>query len=358
MEPTVTTLVAQYGVRQLVAALGGNPALGDLAAQLFGVVLASENRLSEQLAGIERRLDEVLEQRYSTAVGSGLRTLVDAGTTTSPQVRQDELHRARAFFTEAVGSARSHLQTALAERYLLLCALALGREDAAGNALDRVNAAAFEAALAAGQVYAGNGTQERRWSSGNRRQDTRSAAEDAARIAVQLLVETGHLGVSLGRAAPSQVDGPSVSRSLGFTTWSIRPSPDASMLHFGPLRIEWNRVTRSPSQSLRYARILRPNDAPSPAPPDVLYVHGEVQVHPVLALPLTLQLASPPEWPSQLGRAGGSWTMEAGQGGFVFFCESAPMIPFSRNDWDKARLIVGRVFIFEAPPATRPAVPH
>ncbi|MEU8981383.1 hypothetical protein [Streptomyces sp. NPDC048309] len=352
MEPvTVTTLLAQYGVRQLVGALGGNPALGDLAAQLFGVVLASENRWSEQLAGIERRLDEVLEQRYSTAVGSGLRTLVDAGAATSPQVRQDELHRARAFFTEAVGSARSHLQTALAERYMLLCALALGRDEAAGTALDRLNAAAFEAAVASGQVYAGNGTQERRWSSGNRRQDTRSAAEEAARIAVQLLVEAGLWGVSLGRAAPSQVEGPSVARSLGFTTWNIRPSAHERTLHFGPLRIEWNRVERSPS---RRPQILRSNDDRSPAPSDVLHVHGEVQADPVLALPLTLQLASPPEWPSSIphpGRAGGSWTMEAGNGSFVFFRKSAPLSFFGGSH---ARLIVGRVFIFGSPPVTRP----
>ncbi|MFF1637685.1 hypothetical protein ACFVXA_08650 [Streptomyces sp. NPDC058246] len=190
MEPvTVTTLLAQYGVRQLVGALGGNPALGDLAAQLFGVVLASENRWSEQLAGIERRLDEVLEQRYSTAVG------------------------------------------------------------------------------------------------------------------------------------------------------------------FGPLRIEWNRVERSPS---RRPQILRSNDDRSPAPSDVLHVHGEVQADPVLALPLTLQLASPPEWPSSIphpGRAGGSWTMEAGNGSFVFFRKSAPLSFFGGSH---ARLIVGRVFIFDSPPVTRP----
>jgi len=160
VEPlTVITLIAsKYGVSRLVGALTGEQDLGGLAAEVVGALAESESRLAERLAGIEQLLDEVLEQRYATAVTTGLRTLVDAGTASDPEERREELLRARDLFREASSSARSKIQEALAERYTLLCSMSLGRIDAARNALRRLNGAATDAPIEAA------GTSMRTWS--------------------------------------------------------------------------------------------------------------------------------------------------------------------------------------------------
>jgi hypothetical protein len=151
VEPlTAITLIAtKYGVSALIGALSGNKDLGALASELVGTLVASEDRLGERLGTIGRQLEEVLEQRYSTAIAAGQRTLLDAGTTLDPSMRSAELTRARDLFRDAAASARAPLQVAVAERYMVLCAIALGREDAARTALGLLNRSAFEALLGA-----------------------------------------------------------------------------------------------------------------------------------------------------------------------------------------------------------------
>ncbi|MFJ8582872.1 hypothetical protein [Micromonospora sp. NPDC093277] len=156
MEPltAVVLLAGRYGIQQVVAGLTGRPDLGGLAVELFDALSAGQDRLSGQIAaieqrlsGIEERLDQILDQRYTSAVGAGLRCLVDAGGSTDPGARQDDLLAARGHFRQASGAASSSLQRAAVERYLVLCGLALGRADVARTAWLQLNGAVTMAAL-------------------------------------------------------------------------------------------------------------------------------------------------------------------------------------------------------------------
>ena len=150
----VVLLAGRYGVQQLVGALTGRADLGGLAAEMFGALSASEDRLSnrlsvieQRLGGIEERLDQILDQRFTSAIGAGLRCLVDAGGNSDASRRQDDLLQARDQFRRASGAATSSLQRATAERYLMLCGLALDRPDVARTAWAQLNGAATAAAL-------------------------------------------------------------------------------------------------------------------------------------------------------------------------------------------------------------------
>jgi len=66
-----------------------------------------------------------------------VRYLLDA-TGSSGEAKLRDLDRARDAFVEATAAARSHLQQAVAERYLLLTLLGLGRRDAVSASLIRV----------------------------------------------------------------------------------------------------------------------------------------------------------------------------------------------------------------------------
>lgn len=293
MEPltAVTVLAAQYGVQQLVRAIGGDPGLADLATQLVSALSASEDRLGQRLAGIESRLDEVLEQRYTVATDTGLRTLLDAGTAASPAVRTDEMVRARDLFREAAAAARTTLQVALAERYLMLCAFALDREDAARTALARINIAAFETALDSSDTLQTSLTkaEERvdreggnRWQRARRVRETqiaiRAAAVEAADLAVQLLREARVLAERLGQTMPplSQLAQRTPMAPMG--VWNVGVLGMTSV-RFGPLRIQWHRVERA-----------------EVAADEVFRVDVEVRSDPGMTRPVRLSLASPPSW--------------------------------------------------------------
>ncbi|HEU5472733.1 MAG TPA: hypothetical protein VFV67_18960 [Actinophytocola sp.] len=412
MEPltAVTMVAAQYGLEQLIGAITGNPGLGNLTAELLGALSASEDRLGVRLAAIESRLDEVLEQSYITAIGSGLRTLVDAGTAIDPKIREDEFLRARDIFRDASASARSKLQIALAERYLLLCAFALGRDDAARNALARLNSAAFETVLESAQAYQhqaalAKATEQVERQGVPRRQvghqvrmelDTiRSAAVEATGLAVQMLREAGVLAQRFHSGVPPELAKLSVptSPALWFTSqlaasadklaeigvWSVQTN-EVAPVQLGPLQIEWHHVQR---QSLPPTQPVAPlplsewrSRGDWPVSPDVLYVNVEVHADPTLTLPLTLQLASPPEWQqfasrvtSLLGafptgergsqattRRDTGTTMPAGARNFRLACRSVPLspdTPLLLRKLNKARLILGGVFVVDSPPVTQ-----
>jgi hypothetical protein len=266
----VAAIAAKHGIRKLVDALTGNQGIGDLAAELFESQLASEDRLDRRLAAIEHRFDDVLEQPYTTAVRTGLRTLSDANTATTAQAREDEFMRARDLFREASAAARSALQVAVAERYVVLCALALGRPDAAGNALRRLERNALTALLAArarsgfparhavAQLQAGQelGPAAKPGKLSARIRELVPPIQEADvavnRIAGRLLQEAAVFAEGLGIAPapelrwvaplahPDSPD-PAARTLLDIGHWEVRPTGPGP-IRVGPLSVEWHQA--------------------------------------------------------------------------------------------------------------------
>jgi len=147
MEPitALLSIIAAYGVQAVVRALGGDKEVADLSSDLFRALATSESRLDARLSAIEAKLDEVVEQRYRIALGTGLRYLLDANVATGN--RAHDLDRARAVFIEATTAARSSLQQAIAERYLLLTLVAQKRGDLVPSSLGQLESAATAAAF-------------------------------------------------------------------------------------------------------------------------------------------------------------------------------------------------------------------
>jgi hypothetical protein len=223
----VTLLAGKYGVQRVIGTLTGRQDLSDLAGELFGTLAASEARLSErlagieqQLSGIEQRLDEVLGQRYQVSLAMGLRGILEAGVSHDPRARTEELTNAHERFREAAASAHSVLQAAVAERYILLCAIALGRPDAAKTAWAQLNGAVTAMALdlctafemAHGKValrldqegaLKGRGYWKRLNDEADR---IRDGVMEAAGLAKSLLVESAVLGQMFGQPQPPYID--------------------------------------------------------------------------------------------------------------------------------------------------------
>lgn len=139
MEPISALLViaGSHGAAALVKSLTGVDELGQLSGELVRALTASESRIDERLDRIESSLDDLLDQSYGVAVRRGLRYLLDA-TGSRGEARAHDLDRARDAFVEATAAARGPLQQAVAERYLLLVLLGLGRRDAVPASLARV----------------------------------------------------------------------------------------------------------------------------------------------------------------------------------------------------------------------------
>jgi hypothetical protein len=136
-------IVGAYGVNVVVKALTGSSELGGVAAELFKALAQSESRIDERLSAIGNLLDELLEQRYSAELATGVRYFLDAAEAASGRIT--DLERSRHAFIEARSAARSPLQEAIAERYVLLSLLALGRMDLVQGSLIRMEAAATAA---------------------------------------------------------------------------------------------------------------------------------------------------------------------------------------------------------------------
>jgi hypothetical protein len=255
MDPFTALLViaASHGASALVQALGGSTQWSSLAGDLVKALDDSESRIVEHLTEIELKLDELLEQRYNVAVGSGLRYLLDAIPARSPS-RVHDLDRARDQFIEAQSAARSSLQRAVAERYLVLCSLGLKRTEAAMSAQTRVEGLAMTAALEAAAIVGRPVPQQvaalmRRegfsvWHLADRDRRSRdaqlqvwTAADDTISISAQLLGEAAMLAPAVGlppRAAPLR------SRMMrvydpAFWTFSMRTN---ETLRIGPLTVQ------------------------------------------------------------------------------------------------------------------------
>jgi len=331
----IAMIAAKYGVSQVVGALAGKDDLGDLASELLGALVASEDQLSEQLAGIGRQLDEVLEQRYSATLGAGLRTLLDAGTATDPHVRAAELTRARDQFRDAGAAARSPIQIAVAERYVALCAIALGRADAARTALGLLDKAAFEALIDAlplvGPKAYDRAREQLRF--GSRRKDRieeqgseiLDAAAHVLTFALDLFEESRTLAEGLGerRQDPDVevlwLDGfEDDERPARAAQVLVRPAGPGPV-RFGPLSVAWGDIRfrlpdGPPPPAISREELMEQLSASSPAakrmspglfdelhrsmsepPAGVLDLDLTVRAEPALSRPLALTVWSKPE---------------------------------------------------------------
>jgi hypothetical protein len=214
VEPLTALMMigGSYGANALVKTLGGSTDLSSLAGDLVKALAETESKIDERLTGIELKLDELLEQRYTVAVHTGVRYLLDA-IPAQKKSRRHDLDRARNSFIEAQSAARSYLQKAIAERYLLLCFLGLKRTELVGPALARVEGlamtAAFEAMVLtehnrkqAGALMRHEGSSLRHLADRDRRHraqlQVKSAALDTICISGRLLGEAAMLGQVIG----------------------------------------------------------------------------------------------------------------------------------------------------------------
>ncbi|HWD05423.1 MAG TPA: hypothetical protein VG674_23525 [Amycolatopsis sp.] len=282
MEPltAIAAIAAKYGASQLVRALTGNDGLSGLASELLGALVASEDRLSEQLAGIGRQLEELLDQRYTVALAAGQRALRDASTAPEPSSRAAEMARARDLFREAAAaaSAKAPLQIAVAERYVALCSLAAGRPDAVPAALSTVNDAAFRALIEALPLFGPKAYEKARTQlprSGRlglrgRREDRIDelgsdlvdAVDGVVDLALNLLAESEALAYGLGHDFGADVDvdlvlpaGYEDDERLTRTAQVVLRPLGSGPMRFGPLTVAFGEVKPVPGR-------------PSPAAPE------------------------------------------------------------------------------------------
>jgi len=213
MEPVsaVVAIVGSYGVDTVVRALTGSADLGNVSGELFRALAESESRIEERLSGIENRLDELLEQRYSVELGAGVRYFLEAGT---GEQRALDLERARGALITASSAARSPLQRAIAERYITLICLAQQRAKQAEASLVRMESEATAAAFQAMALTELNknfyetlpDTSPRQWQADiSPPRDARAAAAETLGLCGRMLGEAAALASPLGlppRATP------------------------------------------------------------------------------------------------------------------------------------------------------------
>ena len=319
MEPltAITLLAAQYGIRQVVAALTGNQEMSALAGEMFRQLSASEDRLSSHLTHIEEQLDQVLEQPYKTAIGAGARGLLDVIATKDSRARRQDLMQARERFRDATAAAQSQLQRAVAERYLLLCAIALDRKGAAKTALAQLNCAATTAALEVVDTMLnanrlarsyledhGEGRgfgKDRRLTA--RAGEIRYGAGEAAQLVANLLSEAGVVGQTLGQTKPPTIStAPPVQSSTRFlyafprpmVTWQVVPNGPGPV-RVGALVVTWEQrepsgaVQRMPTLGMTTSQRFIARAGGAPYIRDV-QVHVKIEADPPLSrsVPLTL----------------------------------------------------------------------
>ncbi len=269
----IATIAAKYGASQLIRALTGNDELSGLASELLGELVASEDRLSEQLAGLGRQLDELLDQRYTIALGAGQRALRDASTAPEPNSRAAELARARDLFREAAAaaSAKSPLQIAVAERYVALCSLSAGRPDAVPAALSTLNEAAFRALTEALPLFGPKAYEKARNQlprssrlglRGRREEridelgsDLVDAVDGVVGLALNLLDESEALARGLGQDLGPEADvdlilppGYDEDERLATTAQVVVRPTAPGPLRFGPLTVAFGEIKPAPGR--------------------------------------------------------------------------------------------------------------
>lgn len=263
MEPLTAVLAigGAHGVAVLVRALGGGGDLASLSSEVFRALTESESRIDARLGEIESQLDEVLEQPYVVALADGVRHFLDAGLGAGD--RRAELDRARDRFITASSAARSELQRAVAERYILLCLLASTRFDLVAASLERMEAAATAAAIDAAWIDAVVGTYQ--WKaaaralgrsperSRSRDQDepaaVRAAAQESLGLAGRLLGEAALLAPEIG--LPPRVVPPSrVSAARQTIPALSRRVDDQAIIYRLAANAPWI-FTAQPDETLR-----------------------------------------------------------------------------------------------------------
>jgi hypothetical protein len=314
-------LAGSHGAVALVKSLTGVDELADLSGELVRALTATESRIDERLVAIESRLDELLDQAYGVALRRGVRYLLDAGSGNAA-TRSADLDRAREAFVEATAAARSPLQQAVAERYLLLVLLGLRRTDAVPASLYRVEeyatAAVFDAVRtsevnreAATALLRREGEAPGRFGGGTERLraaqlEVKRAAVESVGMGGRLLAEMAMLRPTLGLppvAAPPTdpiVDetlmtlevkqtrtGVTVESSGTSTTrpyWRFEAGPDA------PLRVGALTVTVSPEPvpTAGLPPIVRAALGVRRAGLPALRGHVQVEVRAPLSVPVTL----------------------------------------------------------------------
>lgn len=291
MEPLtlITTFVGPVGLDRLVDALRSGSQTDGLVTEFLTTLAASEDRLHLRLAGIENRLDQIIAQPYSEPLGLGVRLLADAANI-GPAHRNGEIHRARQLFLKAATATTLPLEIAVAERYALICALALDEHAGyARTAYDKLRHAAFTAILqAADTVRRSNEFARERVGPSPLRRDRESTRDRAAREGQEALVaverakiraaasETLELAVSafreanafdvyFGHPVPPAItrltEVPAADRIPGMRRsamlWLVTPAQDPSVVAVGDLAVAWNDVTRVLTTQERRMRIER-----------------------------------------------------------------------------------------------------
>jgi hypothetical protein len=300
----IATIAAKYGASQLIRALTGNDELSGLASELLGELVASEDRLSEQLAGIGRQLEELLDQRYTIALRAGQRALRDASTAPEPNSRAAELARARDLFREAAAaaSAKSPLQIAVAERYVALCSLSAGRSDAVPAALSTLNDAAFRALTEALPLFGPKAYEKARNQlprssrlglRGRREEridelgsDLVDAVDGVVDLSLNLLAESEALARGLGQDLGPETDvdlllpaGYEDDERLARTAQVVVRPTAPGPLRFGPLTVAFGEIKPVPG-------------GPSPAAPEQLGTAAAV---------VAAKLGQAQPWPAEYG---------------------------------------------------------
>ena len=319
MEPISALLViaGSHGAAALVRSLTGVDELGQLSSELVRALTASESRIDERLERIESGLDELLDQSYSVAARRGVRYLLDA-TGSRGATREHDLDRARDAFVEATAAARGPLQQAVAERYLLLVLLGLGRGDATPASLVRVEehatASAFDA-LRTSEISGDattallrretrrpgrpGGDERLRWA----RQEVKRAALDSISMSARLLAEMALMRPALGLPpVTSPPLDPIVDETVMTVTVTQTRNGSTVRTEGATMGVPYWRFDAAPGRPLRLgSATVTVSPEPAPVDPGPMArlrkdprIHGHVRVQVAAPLPFALAVASNP----------------------------------------------------------------
>jgi hypothetical protein len=263
----------------------------------------SEDRLHLHLTRIETRLDKLIAQAYTKAMGQGVRLLADAADSDGG-ARLEEIAAARALFLDAAASTDLPLEISVAERYVMLCSLALDLPSKALTAFRRSNRKAFDAILQAGEDWenartlaeqrvgpapsapaAGESAAER--AARQRTEDLvarevssiRTASIELADLAVAAFCETNALADFFGQVTPSRiVRAPDEALTSLYGTgypaehgrrWLVELAPGTNRASVGELTFTWDtfvRVAASGEERMLVPRIPA-EETPQPGEP-------------------------------------------------------------------------------------------